>query len=555
VRVYLRCHLPSGFTLPAGVARGCIYTPSAEVWGFLSRTNRGGEPVRLTLRATGNDGGTVGVSEPLSIQFARTELKGALYYWTTSSGTGIVRYDFAAEPGQTASMVLSRSNIQTSVSCVGCHALSRNGKKLVAEVNGQNDGRLALVDLSTFDSTKDKVPLALSGAKLSIFESWNPTGTQFVGVYGDSGATRFNLLLYNGDTAALEGEIAGTGTSTNPANHPDWSADGKKIAYTYVGGKNTLQRMYRGSIRMVTALEGGGWSAPVTVVPAQNGRNRYYPAISPDSTFLVYNESICPSGTQHRDCNADSDPSAKMWAAKLGANATPVRLARADAPGIMDNGETNLTNSYPKWSPFVTRGIGGDSSRLMWLTTSSSRMYGLRGPPSGSAENPKGTLLWMAAVDPDKLEAGEDPSYPAFALPFQDLSTSNHIAQWAEYFVSNGCSTVNEGCGSGASTCCNGLQCVRLNQDPPLPCDVSGACVCRPVPQCALVDAPCSVAASCCDGLACVNASGQTCTGNDCGCKPLCGGLGQACGDNTPCCNGLRCTSTSSGNVCNVILQ
>jgi len=30
---------------------------------------------------------------------------------------------------------------------------------------------------------------------------------------------------------------------------------------------------------------------------------------------------------------------------------------------------------------------------------------------------------------------GSDPSFSAFALPFQDITTSNHIAQWAQVFV------------------------------------------------------------------------------------------------------------------------
>jgi hypothetical protein len=30
---------------------------------------------------------------------------------------------------------------------------------------------------------------------------------------------------------------------------------------------------------------------------------------------------------------------------------------------------------------------------------------------------------------------GSDPSYKAFCLPFQDITTSNHIAQWAKFFV------------------------------------------------------------------------------------------------------------------------
>jgi hypothetical protein len=41
----------------------------------------------------------------------------------------------------------------------------------------------------------------------------------------------------------------------------------------------------------------------------------------------------------------------------------------------------------------------------------------------------------MVAIDPDKVAQGVDPSYPAFCLPFQDLSTSNHIPQWTQVVV------------------------------------------------------------------------------------------------------------------------
>ncbi|HYO74385.1 MAG TPA: hypothetical protein VEU33_50755, partial [Archangium sp.] len=129
VRVYLRCYLPSGFTPPTGAVpsgqRGCIYTPEAKVWKFLAESNRGGQPVRLIVRSTDDTGsGKVGVSDPISIQFARAEIKGALYYWTTSGGTGVMRYDFDGAD-DTATAVLRASNFITSFSCVCCHALSR----------------------------------------------------------------------------------------------------------------------------------------------------------------------------------------------------------------------------------------------------------------------------------------------------------------------------------------------------------------------------------------------------------------------------------------------
>lgn len=557
VRVYLRCYMPSGVTLPSGVSRGCIYTPDAQVWKYLAESNRGGQQVKLTVRATDDSGsGLVATSDPIALQFARAELKGALYYWTTSGGTGVMRYDFAGTGTQTANPVLRASNISTSVSCVGCHALSRNGKKVVAEVNGQNDGRLALVvDLSKHDPSATKnVPLAQSATKLSNFESWNPDGSKFVGAYADSGATKYNLMLFNGDTAAFESEIANTGTKTNPANHPDWSLDGNTIAYMSMGLAGTNQRSFKGSINMVTANGSGGWNAPVTVVPSQTGKNRYYPAIAPDNSFLVYNESTCPTAgaDAETDCNGDTDPSARLWAARLQAGATRVEMAKANQGGAMDGTETKLTNSYPKWSPFVTRGNNGDTSRLMWVTFSSSRNYGLRTTraASGSSENTKSTLLWMAAVDPDKMAQGLDPSYPAFALPFQDLTTSNHIAQWAQYLVSNGCATDTEGCGPGVGTCCNGLQCVQKNQDPPIPCDVAGACVCQPIPTCAQSFQKCSAAQPCCDGTSCVDDStGGACSGSSCTCKPPCAGLNQACGTSA-CCDGLVCKPGSSGNTC-----
>ncbi|QRN94767.1 PD40 domain-containing protein [Archangium violaceum] len=485
VRVYLRCYVPSGFSLPTGVSRGCIYTLTEEVWRFVAESNRGGQPVELVLRGTGDLlTGPVGVSDPIALQISRSTVEGALYYFTTANNMAIVRQDFVGNDSTYATSVLRASNIEgSSVTCVGCHSVSRDGKRMVAGVNGQNDGRIALADLSTLTSTT-RLPLAQGGTQLSTFESWNPEGSRFVGVYGDTNATRFNLMLFDGSTGALLQEIANTGTSANPASHPDWSADGKTIAFTSVGIKQTLQRFFKGSIQLVSEQPGGGWSEPMTVVPSQSGKNRYAPAIAPDSSFLVYNESSCPSGSgeSHMNCNSESDPSARMWVARLHASAAPVELARANAPGVMDGSTVDLTNGYPRWYPNVTRGSVG-SDRLMWVTFASSRMYGLRRPPGSIGENLKGVLLWMAAVDPDKLAAGEDPSFAAFPVPMQNLSASSHLPQWVSYRVSNGCSTVGEACGASEGSCCNGTQCVQRDSDPPLPCDVSGACVCLAIPQ------------------------------------------------------------------------
>ena len=41
----------------------------------------------------------------------------------------------------------------------------------------------------------------------------------------------------------------------------------------------------------------------------------------------------------------------------------------------------------------------------------------------------------MTPFFPDRAVRGQDPSGPAFRLPFQDFDTSNHIAQWTNAVV------------------------------------------------------------------------------------------------------------------------
>ena len=49
-------------------------------------------------------------------------------------------------------------------------------------------------------------------------------------------------------------------------------------------------------------------------------------------------------------------------------------------------------------------------------------------------ENCAQPQIWMAAVvvDPDTSLDAMDRSFPAFWLPFQDVNSHNHIAQWVK---------------------------------------------------------------------------------------------------------------------------
>jgi hypothetical protein len=425
VEVFVGCTNPTN--------GGCIYLPDQTVWHWIAETNRGSVPLAITLLATDGNGGGVGTSNATNLSFSQDDINGGLYYWTTSGSTGIMRFDFASTTQTMATQFIGTQ--LTGGTCVGCHALSRDGAKVVAEAGGQNDGRLLLLDVAT------AMPMVAFGSTpKSIFESWDPSAASYVGVYADSGATDFNLMLFNGTNGALLGDIAGTGTQTNPADHPDWSLDGNSVAYVKMGTAGTCQRMWSGAIEVVTTADGGTtWSAPTELVPSAPDKNHYYPSFSPDNTFLVYDESTCPAG-QNGDytCNADTDPSASLFAISTTAGAQPIALANSNKGGITDGMTTTLTNSFPRWSPFVFHRNSETSSRLMWMTFSSTRNYGLRPPPPpalSGGESPTGTLIWMVAIDPDKIANGQDGSYTAFALPFQDITTSNHIAQWTTKVV------------------------------------------------------------------------------------------------------------------------
>ena len=68
----------------------------------------------------------------------------------------------------------------------------------------------------------------------------------------------------------------------------------------------------------------------------------------------------------------------------------------------------------------------------------------------------------MAAIDLDAVAAGTDGSFPAFWLPFQDVTAHNHIAQWVDSIVAPTCpgggGTQGQTC-DATHPCCSGLSC------------------------------------------------------------------------------------------------
>src|SRR5262245_37980511 len=316
IKIYTTCVNPTN--------GGCIYLPEPKVWRWLAESNRGSQ-LTAVARATDAAGTGVGTSTSMIMAFSQDDIDGGLYYWTTPKGepdesgafARIYRWDFASTTQTVPEEVITPN--QTGGHCVGCHALSPDGRRLFVAAEGSYDAYVLLWDLMTgapivpFNSTKNVA-----------FASWEwPDGARYVGTFGDqnqpgSGFTSFDLNIYNGSDGSFMETIPVGGSQTNRSAHPDWSPDGSKIAFTRIGIPNdssnigTTVRAFRSMIRVVSK-NGSGWTAPIDLTTSQEGKTAYYPAFSPDSSLILFNRSSCADGHDSVDCDMYDDPNASLW--------------------------------------------------------------------------------------------------------------------------------------------------------------------------------------------------------------------------------------------------
>jgi hypothetical protein len=213
----------------------------------------------------------------------------------------------------------------------------------------------------------------------------------------------------------LTGAVVNTVPTAGWATHPDFAPMGDAIVYTSVAAPGADWHFSGGSI-VIQPFDPatGSWGAATTLVTPPAGSNAYYPSWSPDGAWIIYNQSAE---------DAYDDGSAEIYVIPSDGSAAPLRL---DSPNIA----AGLTNSWARWAPFEQTYHPGAASTepFFWLTFSSKRAFGVR-LPIGTPQ------LWMAPFFPARAVAGTDPSGPAFRLPFQDLGTNNHIAQWTEAII------------------------------------------------------------------------------------------------------------------------
>lgn len=173
---------------------------------------------------------------------------------------------------------------------------------------------------------------------------------------------------------------------------------------------------------------------------------------NPTSDFIA----LARGGT-----DTDNDPSSQIYVARATPGTTKEQLLRADTLVNDTTVTTGLQNTMPTWAPTSADGV-------QWVAFTSTRDYGLI-LATGSTFGAGHDQLWIAAIDMSKLGNG-DPSFPAFRVPFLELTENCHRPFWAEDALapqtdggvpqpgdSGTCLNNGQDCATG--TCCAGLYC------------------------------------------------------------------------------------------------
>lgn len=419
------------------LAVGC-WEADVVAWLAIAGSNAGGE-VQLTIDGVDAAGGTVFRAPAITLGFSRRDVKGAIFYWSTTSA-GIRRAtvsDNAPEPYLVAKPIPSRLSDGSLVKCVACHTVSRSGRKLFAYSSTSID-----TGGFVYDVTLTPPPTPLITEQITTqkgFGTFSPDDLRVVATVGDK------LAEFDSATAAPFGQLP-----VVEGTNPDWSPLGHELVYSNQGGDSPGNASLA-----VIARQDGGWGAIRTLVAPGAGLTALFPSYSPDGLRVAY----------VRGRGGHGDKTFQLWlvGADGGENTELLAANRKvnNCIGIgCDAGYTNgqYENTMPTWAPT------GD---LDWVAFNSLRPYGVVFPAGGTQQ------IWVAAIDRSKLgqrlpDGGlVDPSYPAFRFAFQDLNENNHRAFWTldvrVELDAGTCVAQGQSC-TANSTCCGANQCQALSE-------------------------------------------------------------------------------------------
>lgn len=352
--------------------------------------------VQLRVDSGSKDKGLVGSSAPQALYVSPEDIRGALYYWSTSSQSLFRVTVDSANP----------QPFSTNVGCVGCHAISQEGARVAAIIGGGNG------TIGVFRGDTAQTIYPPDNNIRANFVTFAPQGDLLGSLYNGK------LTVRRSDSGASLLEVPETALLT----HPEWAPDGNSLVYVrYPAEGIQNQDLFSYNVGDITVrpLRRSGdnltFDEGKIVAPADPGKTyNFYPSFTPDSRFVVYDQGQAPCGGNGEGgaqrCGVYDAKNTSLWLVRADGSEAPVALTRATH-------QTGMSTNWPRVAPFQQRG-----GNLIFVTFSArfDYAYSVSGRPQ----------LWMAAVDLDRAKAGQDPSYAPFWLPAQRASESNHLASW-----------------------------------------------------------------------------------------------------------------------------
>lgn len=426
-------------TCAAAVATAGCWEADVAAWLAIAGSNAG-ETTALTIDGVTTGDARVYRGASITIGFSKRDVKGAIFYWSTTSA-GVRRATVSdSQPeeyvvGKPVGTVLP--NNAGTVKCVACHTVSRSGRRMFAYTEAGVKGGFV------YEVTLQPPPVPLVTTQITTkkgFGTFRPDDVRVVATVDN------RLAEFDSDTGQKITDLP-VAAGTNP----DWSPTGLELAFSDKGGDSP-----QGANLSLIPYNSGAWG-PARVLVSAAGQSNLFPSFSPDGRWVAY----------ARGRGGHGDKTLQLFLVSVDGG-TPIELVKANRVVSSQMTDGQHENNMPTWAP------PGDYD---WIAFNSVRPYGVVYPNGGTQQ------IWVAAVDRSKLAQGVDPSYPAFRFAFQGLAENNHRAFWTldvrDPPDGGSCVPLGGTCGAG-KTCCLGTTCTptaEFGDTCQLPNPDGGACL------------------------------------------------------------------------------
>ncbi|HEY6078597.1 MAG TPA: hypothetical protein VIW29_07330 [Polyangiaceae bacterium] len=415
------------------------WTPSDEQWDWIAESNRAASVELVVSGLSTADPSDAWSSAPITLLFSDAAVEGAIYYWSTGT-QGIMRATVSNEIPEKFYTDPAAADAGT---CVACHTLSRDGKRLAVGYGGEKlrvvsvpereviipagataAAPMPMMPAPGMPKPKPGMMPGMGEGMASAWTTFSPDAQQLLV------AANGVLTLIDANTGETVGDNAGVVSlpSGTVATHPDWAATGDRVAIT-LGTKGGNKDVESGSIAILS-YDQGAWGDPDVVIASGSADdNNFFPVWSPDSKHIAY---------VHAEGKSKDAVSAELRLFNVSSGEV-VSMVRLNQRVNNEDGLTGLGNSMPTWAPSTKPGT-------FWLAFSSLRAYSVVRPADTKKDQ-----IWIAAVDP----TAKDPGYAAFWAPFQSIEDGNHRAFWTHTSDDTQCRCVDI-CGDSLDNNCNG---------------------------------------------------------------------------------------------------